>query len=159
MRQNRQLLSVTATFVITLLLGACGGGGGGSTGPTAPQGPQGTLSTKYGTVTVFTNGVAFDADRAIAAIEAGYSKARTQIGGRVDHVRLDGMAISLKPGVFNGAVGQYHPNQDIVDVAQGVENVLTHELQHRFCHRLGHSGDCCTYQDHSGGYDLSCRAQ
>jgi hypothetical protein len=42
-------------------------------------------------------------------------------------------------------------------MAQGIENVLDHELQHRFCHQLGHSGSCCTLQDHPGGFDLSCQ--
>jgi hypothetical protein len=138
---------------------ACGGsGGGGGNGPTAPAGPQATLATPYGTVTVFTNGNAFDPNKALAAIENGYAKARNQVGGSIDRVSLDGMAISMKPGTFNGAVGQYHAQSDLIEVALGVENVITHELQHRFCHRLGHSGDCCTYQDHSGGYDLSCKA-
>ena len=41
-------------------------------------------------------------------------------------------------------------------MAQSYESVLNHELQHRFCHALGHSGDCCTYQDHPNGYDLTC---
>jgi hypothetical protein len=152
---NRQRL-VAATVLATTLV-ACGGSGGGASSPTAPAGPQATLGTPYGTVTIFTNGQPFDTTKALAAIEAGYSKARGQVGGSIDRVSLDGMAISMKPGTFNGAVGQYHPQSDMVEVALGVENVLSHELQHRFCHRLGHSGDCCTYQDHSGGYDLSCK--
>lgn len=157
MRHHRLLAA--AAMVSTLALAACSGGGGGGKSPTAPEGPQAALATSHGTVTVFTNGVPFDPSKALAAIDAGYAKARTQVGSRADDIRLDGMAISMKPGTFNGAVGQYHPNSDLVDVAKGVENVLTHELQHRFCHRLGNSGDCCTYQDHSGGYDLTCKAQ
>jgi hypothetical protein len=159
MRNTTRRSLFALTLATTLSLAACSSGGGGGTGPTAPVGPQAALSTPYGTVTVFTNGNEFDPNRALAAIEAGYAKARTQVGNRIDPVRLDGMAISVKPGTFNGAVGQYHPNQDVVDVAQGIENVITHELQHRFCHRLGNSGECCTYQDHSGGFDLACRAQ
>lgn len=158
MYRNRHLLLHAATVIATLTLAACSGGGGRAAGPTAPTGPQATLATSYGTVTIFTNGHPFDANRALAAIDAGYARARTQVGGKADQVSLDGMAISMQPGTFNGAVGQYHPDSDLVEVALGVENVINHELQHRFCHRLGHSGDCCTYQDHSGGYDLSCKA-
>jgi hypothetical protein len=158
MRYAARTLPVAAILVATLGLGACSSGGGGGASPTAAEGPQATLATAYGTVTVLTNGNPFDAGRALQAIDAGYAKARTQVGSRIDSVRLDGMAISVKPGVFNGAVGQYHPNSDLVDVAQGVENVITHELQHRFCHRLGNSGSCCTLQDHSGGFNLACEA-
>jgi hypothetical protein len=143
-------LALTATFA------ACSGSGGGKS-PSAASGPQATIATAYGTVTIYTNGHAFDPTRAVAAIEAGYDRARQQVGSRVDNVRVDGMGISVQPGVFRGAVGQYHTDRDLVEVAQGVENVLTHELQHRFCHKLGRSGDCCTYQDHSGGFDLQCQ--
>jgi hypothetical protein len=153
-RRQQLAVAVAAAFALT----ACSGGGGPSS-PTEPKGPQAALATQYGTVTVLTNGNTFDAGRAEAAIQAGYDKARAQIGGAVDGIRLDGMVLAVEPGVFNGAVGQYHPNSDTVRLAQGVENVITHELQHRFCHNLGHSGACCTYQDHSGGYDLQCRQQ
>ena len=147
---------VALTLAATLYAGCSGSSGGG---PTAAKGPEATLATSYGTITVYTNGYAFDADRAVAAIEEGYARARQQVGSRADGVRLDGMGVSVQPGVFRGAVGQYHAASDLVDVAQGVENVLAHELQHRFCHKLGRAGDCCTYQDHSGGFDLQCRPQ
>lgn len=147
-----------AALVAAVALGACAGGGGPGS-PTEPKGPSASLATKHGAITVLTNGNAFDADRAITAIEAGYDKARAQVGDNVDRIRLDGLVVSVQPGVFNGAVGQYHSGSDTVDVAQGVENVLTHELQHRFCHNLGNSGDCCTYQDHANGYDLQCHRQ
>jgi hypothetical protein len=152
--RQQQIVAVVAA----LALGACAGGGGPSS-PTEPKGPSASLSTKYGNITVLTNGNAFDADRAVAAINAGYDKARAQVGGNVDRISLSGLVVSVQPGTFNGAVGQYHSGNDTVDIAQGVENVLTHELQHRFCHNLGNSGDCCTYQDHSNGYDLQCHRQ
>ena len=148
---------LAAIALTTLAVAGCSGSSGRA--PTAAGGPEATIATAYGTITVYTNGHAFDPDRAVAAIEAGYAKARTQIGSRADGVRLDGLGISVQPGVFRGAVGQYHPERDLVDMAQGVENVITHELQHRFCHKLGRSGDCCTYQDHSGGFDLQCQVQ
>ena len=151
-------LGLSLTLAATLVFGACSGGGR-SAGPTASAGPQATFSTAYGTVTVYTNGHPFDAGRAAEAIEAGYARARAQVGSRVDSIRLDGMAVSVQPGAFSGAVGEYHANRDLVDIAQGVENVLNHELQHRFCHKLGLSGSCCTYQDHAGGYDLQCKPQ
>ena len=155
MSQARRF-QLAAAVAAAVSLAACSGGGGPS--PTEPTGSQtAAFATKHGTLTLLTNGNAFDAGRAEAAIEAGYDKARAQIGGAVDGIRLDGMVLSVEPGVFDGAVGQYHPNSDTVRMAQGVENVITHELQHRFCHNLGNSGDCCTYQDHSNGYDLQCR--
>jgi hypothetical protein len=153
---HRTLQQIAVALLTALALGACAGSGGGPSSPMEPKGPQAGLATKRGTIRVVTNGNAFDADRAIAAIEAGYDRARTQVGDRVDNIRLDGMVLEVQPGVFNGAVGQYHASNDTVDIAQGVENVLTHELQHRFCHNLGNAGDCCTFQDHSNGYDLEC---
>jgi hypothetical protein len=155
-RRNQQ---IAAALAAAFALSACGGSGGGPSSPTETNGPQATLATKRGTVMVLTNGNSFDPDRAVAAIEAGYAKARTQIGDRVDNIRLDGMVLEVQPGTFNGAVGQYHSNSDRVEIAQGVENVLAHELQHRFCHNLGNAGECCTYQDHSNGYDLQCHRQ
>jgi hypothetical protein len=157
MSHARRLTLAAFAAATALTLTACGGGGGGPSSPTESKGPQAALATSRGTITVITNGNAFDPNRAVAAIEAGYDKARAQIGSDVDRIRLDGMVVEVQPGVFNGAVGQYLPSSDTVDVAQGVENVLTHELQHRFCHNLGNSGDCCTLQDHANGYDLQCR--
>lgn len=140
------------TILFCLLIFGC------SNGPTEPSEPQATLATPFGTVTVLSKGNAFDADRAVQAIEAGYSKARAQVGNSIDAVRLDGLTIQVEPGVFGaGAVGRYYPESDMVQIAQGVENVLTHELQHRFCRNLGNSGDCCTFQDHHPGYNLSCQ--
>jgi hypothetical protein len=159
MFQPRRIAQIAAALAASFALVACGGSGGsGPSSPTEPKGGQtATLATKHGTVTVITNGNPFDADRAVAAIDAGYDMARSEVGSGIDSVRIDGMLVDVQPGVFNGAVGQYLPNSDTVDMAQGVENVLTHELQHRFCHNLGHSGDCCTYQQHSNGYDLQCK--
>ena len=156
--RNAHRLATAFAIPVVLVLTACGGGGGGAKAPTEASGPVATLATSHGAITVYTNGNSFDAGRASAAIDAGYDKARAQIGARIDNVRLDGMTISVEKSVYDGAaVGQYLPESDTVEAAVGVENVLTHELQHRFCHNLGHSGDCCTYQDHAHGYDLQCR--
>ena len=159
MSQTSRSLQIAAALVATLALTACGGSGGAA--PSSPTETKAsslsTLATSRGTITVITHGNPFDADRAVAAIEAGYDMARSEVGSSIDGVRLDGMVVEVQPGTFNGAVGQYFPNSDTVDMAQGVENVLTHELQHRFCHNLGHTGDCCTYQQHANGYDLQCR--
>lgn len=149
-------LQLAAAVLAAVSFAACSGGGGASS-PTEPTGSSmAALATKHGTLTVLTNGNSFDAGRAEAAIEAGYDKARAQIGGVIDGITLDGLVLAVEPGVFNGAVGQYHPSSDTLRMAQGVENVITHELQHRFCHNLGNSGDCCTYQDHASGFDLQC---
>ncbi len=157
MSLTHRQLQIAAALTATLALVACGGSGGPSS-PTEPKGPAATMVTTHGTITVITNGNPFDADRAVASIEAGYDKARAQVGSKVDGIRLDGMVISVETSVYDGAaVGQYMPGSDTVETAVGVENVLTHELQHRFCHNLGHSGDCCTYQDHAQGYNLQCQ--
>ena len=140
---------------IGLLATGCSGGGGGSN-PVAPAGPTAALQTSWGSVTVSTNGNPFNFDKADASVQRGYDKARSQIGAQADSLRLDGLQISVQDGTFDGAVGEYHPNHDVIEMAAGVENVIAHELQHRFCHQLGNSGPCCTYQDHPGGYDLSC---
>ncbi|HEV8628753.1 MAG TPA: hypothetical protein VGV61_00450 [Thermoanaerobaculia bacterium] len=152
-------LAFAASLAASFTVVACGGGGGGPSSPTEPGATSaGVLATKRGNVTVFTNGNAFDSGKAVAAIESGYDKARQQIGPAVDNIRLDGMSVTIETSVYGGgAVGQYLPASDTVEVAVGVENVIAHELQHRFCRNLGHSGDCCTYQDHNHGFDLQCR--
>jgi hypothetical protein len=152
-------LAFAACLATSFSLVACGGGGGGPHSPTEPAATSSAvLPTKFGNINVYTNGNSFDADRAVSAIEAGYQKARQQVGPAVDGIRLDGLSVNVETSVYGGAaVGQYLPGSDTVEVKVGVENVLTHELQHRFCRNLGHSGDCCTYQDHAHGYDLQCR--
>ena len=153
-RQSRSALVLLAPALV--LLAACSSGG---SGPTAPSGPQASLATSWGPVTVFTNGHAFDADRALASIENGYSRARAQVGSGADSISLAGLAISVTTQEALGAYGEYHADRDVIDMAQGIENVLSHELQHRFCHELGRSGSCCTLQDHPNGFDLNCSAR
>lgn len=144
---------LTLLSFILLAAVACSGS---SSSPTEPMSGESVLSTPYGTARVITNGCPFDPAAAVEAVEAGYAQARAQIGNEADLIGFDGAVVLLHPGTFDGAVGRYSPRQDEIEVAQGIERVLRHELQHRFCYRLGLPRDCCFYQDHPGGYDLHC---
>lgn len=146
--------------LLPLVLVACGGGSGG--GPATPTDPgPGTtlsLSTDWGDVTVYTNGLPFDPSAARTAIAAGYEKGRAQIGDHVDRFRLDGYHIAVMPADWaNGSLyGQHLRAQREIRMRTGVERVLTHELQHVFAWDLGRFDDCKVYQDHPHGYDLLC---
>ena len=134
---------------------------GGSSSPTEPNGVSAPISasaimTAHGMVRVETNGHLFDPAAAEAAIERGYDKARAQIGSYADNFSVDGLLLIVHAGPFDGAVGRYRSSDDVIEMAEGVENVLSHELQHRFCHQLGRDSECCRLQDHPGGYDLLC---
>jgi hypothetical protein len=128
----------------------------GASSPTEPANFDTVLSTPYGSARVVANGCAFDLAAARDAVEAGYAQARSQIGREADLMSFDGVVIIMHPGPFDGAVGRYSPKHDHIEVAEGVERVLRHELQHRFCYMRGESRDCCFYQDHPNGYDLHC---
>jgi hypothetical protein len=148
-----------AWYALAVVLLACHG-----SSPTEAPARAATLATAHGPITVYANDLPFDAARATAAIEVGYAKARAEIGPRIDAIRLDGMAVSVEASVYDGAAaGRYLPSADTVEMQAGAEAVIAHELQHRFCWSLGHSGDCCTCQDHThdalctGGYNLDCQ--
>lgn len=151
---HRRFGFIAALLMTALFSAACSGS---DKSPTASSSPKLTLHTQWGDATVLTNGHAFDPDRALAAIERGYDRARVQIGDTADAVSISGLGIVVKPGPFAGAIGEYHSRSDLIEIAQGIENVLAHELQHRFCHQLGNGGSCCSYQDHPGGFDLRCQ--
>ncbi|HEX2254545.1 MAG TPA: hypothetical protein VHQ65_14850 [Thermoanaerobaculia bacterium] len=139
--------------VLALALAACSGGGG----PTDPGGADLVLETSYGTLRVATGGNPFDPGEALRAIENGYAQASAQLGANASLDSLSGLRIVVRPGIFEDAYGMYHPRHDEIEMAAGVERVLRHELQHRFCYRMGHPDDCCLLVDHPGGYDLACR--
>ena len=138
--------------VLLAILTGCSEG----SGPTAPGAPSAALSTPYGVAYVAVEGNAFDPAEANAAVERAYAQARTQIGAAADGISIDGMRIRVRAGYFDNAVGMYHPSDDEVEMATGMERVLRHELQHRFCYKLRRPSDCCLHQDHPGGYDLFC---
>jgi len=142
--------------ILSMILLAAVACSGSSSSPTEPTSGESVLSTPHGAARVVTNGCAFDPAAAVDAVEAGYAQARAQIGNEADLMSFDGVVVLLHPGPFDGAVGRYSPREDEIEVAQGVERVLRHELQHRFCYHLGLPRDCCFYQDHPGGYDLHC---
>lgn len=144
------------TLLATLLLvgSACSET---ASSPTEPTGLSASaIMTAYGTVRLDTGGCDFDPAEARAAIDRGYDQARSQIGAHADSISLDGLLVVVHPGPFDGAVGRYSPADDVVEMAEGVERVLRHELQHRFCYELNRSQECCLLQDHPGGYDLFC---
>ncbi len=153
--------SPLAALLLPVVLVACGGGSGGS-GPASPTDPAQSatlgLSTDWGSVTVETNGLPFDAGAARAAIAAGYAKGRAQIGDHVDRLRLDGYRIVVMPADWaNGSrYGEHLRAEREIRMRVGVEAVLTHELQHMFAWELGRFDDCEVRQDHAHGYDLLC---
>jgi len=150
-------LTTLSTTALLLLAAGCSGGGAGPTAPIAETGAGVVLSTSYGTVHVDVGDCAFDPAKAIDAIERGYAQARQQIGPEADRHRLDGVRVVVRTELSQPAYGVYHPNSDQIEVLEGVENVLRHELQHRFCYRMDLPEECCYLQDHPGGYDLRCK--
>jgi hypothetical protein len=146
------------TLVLALGLAACSGGSGGSSSPTDPGagGPSASLSTQWGELVFQTQGHAVDFDRALQSVTEGYDKARAQIGARADGLRLDGYRVTVMPASWE-LNGQHLRSTREIRMRAGVENVLEHELQHLFAWELDRHNDCKTYQDHPGGFDLSCR--
>lgn len=144
--------------IMLLAVPAVGCSGGSATSPTAPTGDGSvvSLATPWGTIPVQTGGLWCDPEEALASIEEGYEKARRQLGGAADAIRLDGYRIVIMPEDWH-LNGEHVRDRRELRVRAGVERVLEHELQHLFAWELGRSGDCRTYQDHPGGFDLLCR--
>lgn len=154
-----RLLYMPVILSLTFAAVACSGGS--SSSPTDPAGGGGggpvlALSTSWGDVTVDTGGHPFDPGRALASIEQGYGKARRQVGGEIDGVRLDAYRITIMPADWS-LNGQHLRDQREIRMRVGVENVLEHELQHLFAWELGRFSECRTYQDHPDGFDLHCQ--
>ena len=149
--------TLTTTTLLLLAAAGCSGGGAGPTAPTLKATTGFVIHTPHGAVRVDTGGRDFDQAAAVDAIERGYAQAREQIGAVADSHTLDGMRVLVRTELSQPAYGVYHPDSDEVEVLEGVERVLRHELQHRFCYRMELPEECCYYQDHPGGYDLECR--
>lgn len=154
LRLSRSLTILTLVFALT------GCSGGSSSSPTDPgdgggAGPVLALSTSWGDVTVDTGGHPFDPGRALASIEEGYGKARRQVGGEVDGIRIDSYRITIMPADWN-LNGEHLRDRREIRMRVGIENVLEHELQHLFAWELGRHSECRTYQDHPNGFDLHC---
>lgn len=132
----------------------------GCASPSEPH-PTAEFHTAHGRVAVITNGNDFDPGAAASWLEGGYARAAA-VQPLADAKRLDGLVVIVHgPGwTYNGAPagGAYEPWSDTAHIQAGNERVLGHELFHRLCWQLGHSGDCCTLADHGPGYDLNCRA-
>jgi hypothetical protein len=152
-RTTRRFLPV----VLALTVAGCSGGSGGPTSPTGPsEGPTAVLSTQWGEVVVETNGYPVDFDRALQSVIVGYDRGRSQVGSRIDGIRLDGYRLTVMPADW-GLNGEHVRAAREIRMRAGVENVLEHELQHMFAWELDRFSDCKTYQDHTPGYDLLCR--
>lgn len=152
----RSLILAAALFLLTVAAG-CSGGSGASAGPTAPGAPEMLrLDTRWGSVAVVPNGHDVDLHRALASLEAGYEKARQQIGERADELSIAGYRIEVMPESWD-LNGEHLRDQRKILMRAGVEHVLEHELQHLFAWELSRPSTCRTYQDHAGGYDLHCR--
>lgn len=144
-------------LVLTLFAGACSGGSGGSGSPTDPAGSSmASLSTQWGELAFRTNGYPVDFDRALGSLVQGYDKGRSQIGARVDQLRLDHYVVTVMPPDW-GLNGQHVRDAREIRIRAGVEQVLEHELQHMFAWELGRFVDCKTLQDHPHGFDLNCK--
>ena len=150
---------IVSALLVLSLLGACSGSDSSPTAPETPA-PARTLPTRWGTVGVSTGDCgAVDFDLLADSLERGYERARAQVGSVVDTIRLDGLTLSGHRNLECGgtaAYGCYYFHQDLVRFRCGSENVMNHELQHRFCDRLKNPCDC-TMTDHAGGFDLSCQ--
>ena len=163
-----QLISRTTASVplaILLSLGlllsfGCSGSASSPTAPPAPTGTQSMVTTQWGSLSVQSGScTSVDLELLEESIDRAYARARETKGALIDSVRLDGL---VAVGVANldcggvAAAGCYTFKKDRIQFRCGVENVMEHELQHRFCDRL----DCpcdCRLVDHSPGYDLNCR--
>lgn len=155
---NKPFVPLSLTLVLVLALAACSGGSGGPTSPTDPSGGAGmtaSLSTQWGELVFETGGHPVDFDRALQSISEGYGKARAQVGSRADGFRLDGYRVRVMPASWE-LNGQHLRSSREIRMRAGVESVLEHELQHVFAWELERFGECKTYQDHRGGYDLHC---
>lgn len=148
---------IVAVALVALVAGGCSGGSGASASPTVPDAPTSfQLNTQWGSVAVLTNGHEVDLDRALASLEAGYAKARRQIGDEADRISLAGYRIEVMPESWE-LNGEHLRSERKILMRAGIEHVLEHELQHLFAWELSRPSTCRTYQDHAGGYDLHCR--
>lgn len=154
----RRITPFALTLVLTFALAACSGGSGGPSSPTDPSGAGGltaSLSTPWGVLEFDTQGHPVDFDRALRSVTGGFDKARAQIGSRADGFRVDGYRVKVMPASWE-LNGQHLRSSREIRMRAGVESVLEHELQHMFAWELDRFGDCKSYQDHPGGYDLHC---
>ena len=154
-----------AACVFLTILGSCSGSGSSPTEPASPAAPvvanatHRSVATQWGNLQLNTGDCSeVDLDQIVASIDEGYARARRQVGSVVDSIRLDGLIMTGYQDLSCGGIasyGCYFFAQDVVRFRCGSENVINHELQHRFCDRLSNPCDC-TQTDHPGGNDLSC---
>lgn len=132
---------------VACALGGCSGGS-----PTAPETVQ-RVETAYGTVTVSGD---LDSQDVRRYVERGYERVRAQgfeLGAHGAYV-----VVTTGPVEDRGYRGQYHAEDDVIEVVEGYPSVIDHETQHRAaCYQLSIPGECCRLQDHPGGFDLHCR--
>lgn len=124
----------------------------------SPTEPNGTahVVTKYGTISVWSDGSSYNQAAIVRSLEAGYERAVAQVGRLPT---LDGIMVAVyKRQVWTGvpSVGAYSSDTSTIFVLAGVEEVCDHEVQHWAAWKLGLRGDCYWLQDHRPGYDLNC---
>jgi len=157
---THQLAGVLFVVVsIPLFTLACSGS---SSSPTAPptQAPSIKVATQWGPIDLSTGECGqVDTDLLVDSVIKGYQRARAAAGSVVDSITLEGMTMHGQADLKcsgTAAYGCYFFNRDQVLFRCGYENVIEHELQHRFCDQLKRPCDC--YQtDHPGGVDLNCQ--
>lgn len=155
---RHQVRSTLIACLVVILSGACSGSGSSPTEPSAAS-PKQSVATQWGNIALSPGDCGpVDIDRIVDSVERGYERARGDVGSAVDSIRLDGLTMIGKQNLVcagTAAYGCYFFDQDLVRFRCGSENVVNHELQHRFCDRLN-SGCDCYKVDHAGGYDLNC---
>lgn len=132
-----------ATLAAALTL-ACNGTGG----PTAPDSYL-RVATKHGTVAVDP---AADPAAVVAAIEAGWARARTRTTNpaKLDRHTVEGWIVLVNADLpSRGLAGRYLGT--IVEIAPGMERALDHESQHLLAERLALGEQCVRWQDHADG--------
>jgi hypothetical protein len=119
-------------------------------GPTAPDSWL-RVATKHGTVAL-QPGV--DPVRAARYIEAGFARARGRTRfpeEKVDRYGVEGLTVAI------GTWGRYH-GLHLIEIQEGAEFSLDHELQHWLYEKGGGKGPCLEWQDHAehplGGCNL-----
>lgn len=134
----KRTVATIALAILTLAtLAGCGSSRNRSSSGTATW-PR--VATAHGTVIV---GPGIDHAQVARYVEEGFARARTRTRdpeGRVDIHTVEGVTIVL------GTWSRYHGS--VIEILQGTEFSIAHEIQHLLAQRNGLKGPCLRFQDH-----------
>lgn len=151
-----KLAALVTIFAFSL---ACSGSKSSPTSPVS-QVPTIKVPTQWGAIAVTAGSCGdIDAERIVDSVTRGYTRAVEVAGSAVNSVTLEGMTMRGEIDLEcsgTAAYGCYFFDRDQVLFRCGHENVVEHELQHRFCDQLDRPCDCYK-TDHAGGVDLNCQ--